>query len=104
MIVPIAAQSPVDDEGRLLHAGDVAAQLALTVVKVDRAVQETGAAMCDLTRLRIRTTDLDALLDALDVLAEHLASCGADPELTVVEVDRLDDPEMVVTIDGLATR
>ena len=104
MIVAIAAQSPVDDHGRLLHAGDVAAQLALTVTKLDRAVRDVGLAMSDLDHLRVRTTDAAALHDAIDVLTEHLAACGARPAVTVVEVDHLDDPEMVVTIDGLANR
>ena len=102
MILAIAAQSPVDDQGRLLHAGDVAAQLALTVTKVDQVVRDAGLAMGDLTHLRIRTTDVAALHDAYEVLTEHLAACGAAPPVTVVEVDRLADPEMVVTIDGLA--
>lgn len=104
MILVIAAESPVDEHGRLLHAGDVAAQLALTVTKVDRAVRDAGLAMSDLTRLRIRTTDATALHEAIDVLTEHLAACGATPPVTVVEVEHLDDPEMVVAIDGLADR
>lgn len=104
MIAPLPPQSPVDDTGRLLHAGDVAAQLALAVSHVDRELHGAGLTARDLVDVRLRTTDPAALSDVVEVLTEYLAASGGTPTVTVVEVDRLDDPEMVVTIDAQVER
>ncbi|WP_195210457.1 Rid family hydrolase [Actinomarinicola tropica] len=104
MIVELPPQSPVDDLGRLLHAGDVAAQLALAVTHVDGALHAAGLTAADLTEVRVRTTDPGALVEVREVLDEYLAASGGAPVITVVEVDLLDDPEMVVTLDVHALR
>lgn len=103
-IVTIGGQRPVNAEGRLLHEGDVAAQLALTLDNVTDVVRQAGMEITDLAHLRIHTTDIVALLDVAFVVTEHLAAHGATTPVTTIEVSRLAVAGMAVEIDGLAVR
>jgi enamine deaminase RidA (YjgF/YER057c/UK114 family) len=101
-ILTIAGQGPVDADGVLLHEGDVAAQLALTLANVAGVVAEAGMTMADVAMLRTYTTDIDATLAVWDTVTEHLGSLGVTPPAVLVQVGRLSRPGMVVEIDGLA--
>ena len=103
-ILTIGGQRPVDGQGRLLHEGDPAAQLALALANVTEVVVAAGLALTDLAYLRICTTDLPALLDVHFVVDEHLAGHGATPPISIVEVSRLAIAGMDLEIDGLAIR
>lgn len=101
-VLTIAGQGPVDADGRLLHEGDVPAQMALALANVAAVVEQAGMRMADVAMLRIHVTDLDAAFAAYDIVVEHLASVGSTAPATLVEVSRLALPGMVVEIDGLA--
>lgn len=101
-ILTISGQGPVDADGVLLHEGDVAAQLALTLANLSAVLAEAGMTMADVAMLRTYTTDIEATLAVWDTVAEHLGSLGATPPMTLVQVTRLSRPGMVVEIDGLA--
>lgn len=103
-IVTIGGQRPVDAQGRLLHEGDLAAQLALTLDNLTEVVLEAGLRLTDLAHLRLHTTDIVALLDVAFVVTEHLAAHGATTPVTTVEVSGLAIAGMQVEIDGLAVR
>jgi enamine deaminase RidA (YjgF/YER057c/UK114 family) len=100
----IAAQGPLDEQGRLLHEDDAAAQLALALANVAGVLRAADLGWPDVADLRVCTTDLAELLDVYDTLTEHLATVGATPETSVVEVSRLPVPGMTVCIDGHAVR
>jgi enamine deaminase RidA (YjgF/YER057c/UK114 family) len=101
-ILTVAAQGSVDEQGRLVHEGDVAAQLALCLVNLERVLAGAGMSTLDLAQLRVYTTDLDQLADVYDTLVEHLAETGARPPTTVVEVRRLALPGLVVSLEAMA--
>lgn len=101
-ILTIGGQRPVDGQGRLLHEGDTAAQLALALANVVEVVVAAGMTLTELAYLRICTTDLPGLLDVQFVVDEHLAQHGATPPISIVEVSRLAIAGMDLEIDGLA--
>ncbi len=101
-VLTIAGQGPTDAEGRLLHEGDVPAQMALALANVEQVVAAAGMRMADVAMLRIHVTDLDAVFPAYDTIVERLAAVGSAAPATLVEVSRLALPGMVVEIDGLA--
>lgn len=103
-LLAIAAQGPLDGRGRLMHEGDPAAQLALTLANVAAVLEAAGMGWTDVLQLHVHTTDLPGLLEVYDTLVEHLGQEGARPPTTIVEVSRLLVPGMTVTIDGLAAR
>ena len=103
-LLTIAAQGPLDGQGRLLHEGDPAAQLALTLANAAQVLASADMEWSDVIQLRVYTTDLEGLLDVYDTLVEHLGEVGVRPPSTVVEVSRLLVPGMTVAIDGMAAR
>lgn len=103
-ILTIGGQRPVDAKGRLLHEGDMAAQLALALANLTAVVLDSGMALTDIAHLRIHTTDIASLLDVQFVVSERLAEQGATPPISIVEVSRLALPGMELEIDGLAVR
>jgi FAD/FMN-containing dehydrogenase len=99
----LPVQAPVDDRGRLLHAEDLAAQLALAVTRLEAALAEFGRTPAGLATLEVHTTDRLALLGVLDVLTDRLAATGARPHVRIREVDRLDRPGQLVALAAWLT-
>lgn len=104
VILVIGGQRPVDDLGRLMHAGDVAAQVALTLDNVTAVVRAARLDLRDIVHLRISATGRDALRDACDVVREHLAEHDLRTPVTTVAVAGLGMVGMEIEIDGLAIR
>lgn len=103
-ILTIGGQGPVDARGRLLHEGDIAAQLALALANLTEVVLAAGMTLTDLAYLRFHTTDITSLLEVYFVVSEHLAEAGATPPVSIVEISRLAIRGMDLEIDGLAVR
>jgi enamine deaminase RidA (YjgF/YER057c/UK114 family) len=103
-LLTVAGQGPIDADGAFLHAGDVAAQMALAVANVEDLLARGGMDLRDVLRLTIYVTDMDAALGAYGSLVERLAALGATPPATLVEVRRLAIPGMAVEIDATAGR
>ena len=102
-LLTVAAQGSVDADGRLVHDGDLAAQLALALTNLERVLADAGMTARDLASLRIFTTSLDELGQVFDTLVEHLAESGSRPPTTVLEVSGLALPGLVC-IEALAAR
>ena len=96
-------QSPVDDLGRLLHEGDIAAQLALAVSRLEAALTLRGRTPSGLADVEVLTTDRIALLGVLDVLTDRLAATGARPHTRIRETARLDRPGQLVALAATLT-
>lgn len=103
-LLTVSGQGPVDESGALLHEGDPAAQLALAVANVETVLAAAGMDLSDVLRLTVHAVDVDAVLDAWEVLAERLARVGATPPTTLVGIARLALPGMVVGLDVTAGR
>lgn len=91
--------APLDDTGRLLHAEDAAAQLALAVARLEDALGADGRAPGELVGLRVLTTDREVLGGVLDVLLERLGVLGVAPRIAVAEVAQLDLPGMLIALE-----
>ena len=68
-IVHLAGQTSADENGRLLHPGDMAAQVMQALANVETVLAAAGLTLADVTRLSYYTTDVDAFLA---VQATHL--------------------------------
>lgn len=102
ILLPLGAHGPLDDRGRLVHAEDPAAQLALALAGIEATVLAAGLRPQDLAQLRVSATDLPAVLSVLDTLTDRLTEVGAAPALSVVGVTALPVDGMLVALDGLA--
>jgi len=103
-ILTVAGQGSIDVDGRLLHEGDMTAQMSLAMANVEDLLARGGMDLRDVTRLVLHVTDMDAALASYAAITERLDAAGATPPATLVEVRRLAVPGMAVEIDATAGR
>jgi enamine deaminase RidA (YjgF/YER057c/UK114 family) len=97
-----AGQTAVDADGEPQHAGDMAAQVALSLDNLEAVLAEAGMSLANLVRLNVYTTDVDLLLPHYGVLASRLGAAGVAPATTMLEVARLAIPGQMVELEGTA--
>jgi enamine deaminase RidA (YjgF/YER057c/UK114 family) len=97
-----AGQAAMGDDGTPRHAGDMAAQLALSLDNLEAVLGEAGMALADLVRLTVYTTDVDLTFQHHGVLAARLGAAGVAPTTTMLGVTRLALPALMVELEGTA--
>ncbi|MFF3444449.1 RidA family protein [Streptosporangium sp. NPDC002721] len=97
-----AGQAAMGGDGEPRHAGDMAAQLALSLDNLEAVLGEAGMSLANLVRLNVYTTDADRLFEHYGVLAARLGATGAAPSTTMLGVTRLAIPDLMVELEGTA--
>ncbi|MDX8036040.1 RidA family protein [Lentzea sp. BCCO 10_0856] len=97
-----AGQAAMSADGKPQHAGDMAAQLALTLDNLEAVLSEAGMSLGNLVRLNVYTTDVDLLFQHYGVLAARLGAAGVAPASTMLGVSRLAIPDLLVELEGTA--
>ncbi|QSB17482.1 RidA family protein [Natronosporangium hydrolyticum] len=97
-----AGQTAMSGDGEPQHAGDLAAQLALTLDNLEAVLDEAGMSLANLVRLNVYTTDVDLLFQHYGVLAGRLGAAGVAPATTMLGVNRLAIPTLLVEVEGTA--
>jgi enamine deaminase RidA (YjgF/YER057c/UK114 family) len=98
----LAGQTSVDEEGRPVHPEDMGAQLGQAIDNVETVLREAGAELSDVVRLNIYVTDVDRFFEAYGAAAGRLAEAGCRPASTLLGVERLAYPELLVEIEATA--
>ncbi len=98
----VSGQTAMSAEGKPLHEGDMAAQLALSVENLEAVLAEAGMTLANLVRLNVYTTDVDELFPHYGVLAGRLGAAGAAPATTMLGVVRLAIPGQLIELEGTA--
>ncbi|MFJ2932732.1 RidA family protein [Streptomyces sp. NPDC087219] len=98
----VSGQTAMSDEGKPLHEGDMAGQLALSVDNVEAVLAEAGMSLANLVRLNVYTTDVDLLFQHYGALAGRLGAAGVAPATTMLGVTRLAIPGQLVELEGTA--
>jgi enamine deaminase RidA (YjgF/YER057c/UK114 family) len=99
-----AGQTSVDANGSPLHAGDMAAQVGQALDNLETVLREAGYSLADVVRLNYNTTDVDAFLAAAAVGGRRLAAAGCRPTSTLLGVNRLFHPDILVELEATAMR
>ena len=97
-----AGQTAMSGAGEPQHAGDMAAQLALSLDNLESILGEAGMSLANLVRLNVYTTDVDLLFQHFAVLASRLGAAGVAPTSTMLGVTRLAIPTLMVELEGTA--
>ena len=97
-----SGQTAMSRDGRPQHAGDLAAQLALSLDNLEAVLGEAGLSLANLVRLNVYTTDVDRLFEHYGVLASRLGAAGVAPSTTMLGVTRLAIPDLMVELEGTA--
>jgi enamine deaminase RidA (YjgF/YER057c/UK114 family) len=97
-----SGQTAMSGDGTPQHAGDMAAQLALSLDNLTAVLGEAGMSLVNLVRLNVYTTDVDLLFQHYGVLASRLGASGVAPATTMLGVTRLAIPGQLVELEGTA--
>ncbi|MFD0904438.1 RidA family protein [Actinomadura sediminis] len=97
-----SGQTAMSGAGEPQHAGDMAAQLTLSLDNLEAVLGEAGMSLADLVRLNVYTTDVDALFQHYGILAGRLGAAKAAPTTTMLGVTRLAIPVLMVELEGTA--
>jgi enamine deaminase RidA (YjgF/YER057c/UK114 family) len=98
----LAGQSAMSPDGNPQHAGDMAAQIALSLDNLEAVLAEADMAISDVVRLNIYTTDVDELYANYHLIAERLHAAGVSPPGSLLGVARLAFPELLVELEATA--
>lgn len=102
-IVHLAGQTSADENGRLLHPGDMAAQVMKALDNVETVLAAAGLTLTDVTRLNYYTTDVDGFLAIQDAhLVPRLREAGCRSCGVLLGVSRLAAPGMLIEIEATA--
>lgn len=99
-----AGQTAIDASGDVVHAGDMAAQVRECMDNLEAVLEASGYDLSHVVRLNLYTTDVDGLLAHWEVAAGRLAEAGVKPAMTLLGVERLAFPELLVEIEATAAR
>ncbi|MET9224287.1 RidA family protein [Lentzea sp. NPDC003310] len=97
-----AGQTSMNADGKPEHAGDMAAQLALSLDNLEAVLAGAGMTLANLVRLNVYATDVDLLFQHYGVFAGRLGEARVAPPTTMLGVSRLALPELMVELEGTA--
>ncbi|WP_329106766.1 RidA family protein [Micromonospora sp. NBC_01699] len=97
-----SGQTAMSGDGKPRHAGDMAAQVTLSLDNLEAILGEAGMSLANLVRLNVYTTDVDRLFEHYGVLTSRLGAAGVAPTTTMLGVTRLAIPTLMVEFEGTA--
>lgn len=95
--IVVSGTVAVDDAGEVVAPGDMYAQTAYAIRKIERALKELGGGLRDVVRTRTFVTDIRRFEEF--ARAHQEAFGGIDPAATCVQVSALVSPALVVEIE-----
>jgi enamine deaminase RidA (YjgF/YER057c/UK114 family) len=97
-----AGQVSMDGDGKLLHVGDVRAQINQALDNLETVLRQANYQLADVVRIDYYTTDVDGLMTNWDVIKERLVAAGCRAGGVLLGVSRLAFPELLIEIEAIA--
>lgn len=99
-IVHVSGTTATDSQGNLVGIGDAEAQTMQTLTNIKRALESVGAKLEDVVRTRIYVTDISKWEEIGKTHGKVFNEVR--PTTTMIEVERLINPDMLVEIEAEA--
>lgn len=96
-VVHVAGTTAVGEDGQIVGIGDAYEQTKHILVIIEKALHELGAKITDITRTRMFVTNIDDWEAVGRAHGEVFRPIK--PAATLVAIDRLINPEMLVEIE-----
>lgn len=94
----VAGTTGIDAEGAVVGVDDAYAQTMQAIRNIERALAAAGASLRDVVRTRMYVTDIDRWQEVGRAHGECFGEIR--PVTSMVEVNRLIDPQMLVEIEA----
>ena len=99
-----SGQTSIDAKGIPLHPNDIAKQIKQILHNIQTLLEKSGMHLCDVDRLGIFTTDMSTTLAQFQLITAPFASRFCAPAVTLVEVQALARPELLIEIEASASQ
>ena len=96
--IAVSGTTAVDEAGNVVGENDWYAQTVFIYKKIEKALQEAGASLNNIIRLRIFITDMSRHEEVLKAQGEFFANIR--PAATIVEINALIDKRLLVEIEA----
>jgi enamine deaminase RidA (YjgF/YER057c/UK114 family) len=97
-----SGQDAVDAEGNAQHAGDMGAQLEMSLDNLEAVLAAADMTLANVVRLNVYTTDFDEFVKHWGTLAGRFGGPGGGFATTLLGVTRLFTPELLVLLEATA--
>lgn len=97
-----AGQTAMDESGRPVYVDDMAAQIRYVLDNLEIVLEQAGYALSNVMRLNYYTTDVERFFAEYDIITSRLQKAGCRPASTLLGVQRLAFPELLVEIEATA--
>ncbi len=98
----LSGHASLDDQGQLLHPGDMRSQIHQTLGNVEAMLKAAGVSLANVVRLNFYTVDVDSTMAHWDIISERLKKAGCQPASTLVGVTRLAFPGLLIEMEATA--
>ena len=99
-VVEVAGTTAIDENNQVIGANDPYQQTRFILAKIENALASAGASMKDVVRTRMYVTDISRWEEIARAHGEVFREIK--PASTMVEVNRLISPELLVEIEAAA--
>ena len=96
----LAGQLARDENGKTVGVGDIRAQTEQVIKNMQTILRAEGAELSNLVKLLVFVTDMRNF-DAITEVRKHYFT-GDLPTSTIVEVNHLSQPDLLIEIEGVA--
>ncbi len=96
----LSGQTSSNGKGELIGKGDMRAQVRQVYENIKRILAHQGASFDNLVKISIYTVDVDEFLKTTDIRQQYTG--GRAPASTLVQIDRLANPDYLDEIEGTA--
>lgn len=101
-IVEVSGQCATGPDGAPQHAGDMRAQIELSMNNIATVLGEAGLSLANVVRIRVFSTDVGATLGAWDAVVGPLNALDVRPASSLIGTTGLFAPDLMVEIEVTA--
>ena len=101
-LVFVAGQGPLDDQSRIIGAGDIETQARAAFANAARVLAAAGASFKDVVKMVIYCSDIDRQRTAIRKVRGEFVDKEQPPASTMIEVAKFAEPGMLIEVDVTA--
>ena len=94
----------MSEDGKPLFSQNMSAQIEQALNNLETVLNAAGYSFSDVVRLNYYTTDMDLFLASYEAVVARLTQANCRPASTLLGVERLANPELLIEIEATAVK